>query len=125
MLRVQQFAEVVEDLTTEEYDLDTGDKRSCGSFSCFWKSPVGNLKYTATFGSDGAPEDFDFYHGGESLDGDCWERLETEDWTELGWELGFHFPHYYHGDRAETRWREDDETEVLTRLQDTLKALTA
>lgn len=116
MLTVEQLVEARDQVETVDYDLDTGDKRSCGSCTVNWNTPFGELQYVASFGSDGAPEDTWW-----ELDG---KKLEGDDWDELGCELGFHFPHYYHGDRAEDRWREDEETEVLNRLQSHLGELT-
>jgi len=111
----QDLLAVRKSVVTESYELDTGDKRSCGVCEVEWSTDLGHLQLRVVYDSDGSADHFDW-----TLDG---EKQTDKSWHVLGNECDFHFPHYYHGGRAEDHWREAEDEEVLGRLQETLDGL--
>ena len=111
----QDLLVVRKSVVTESYELYTGDKRSCGTCEVEWTTELGKLELRVVFDSSGEPDSFDW-----KLDG---EKQTDKSWHVLGSECDFHFPHYYHGDRAEGHWRAAEDEEVLERLQTTLDGL--
>jgi hypothetical protein len=104
------FAKVASEVVFDDYVLDTGDKRTCGSLECTWKTPFGELVYQCVFNSSGDTQE------------DSW-RLNNEplidnqkEWEQLAVDLDLQPPHYYFGDKAEESWREQFDGSILSAL---------
>lgn len=103
----EQFVEVADQVVLINYDLNTGDSRSCGSFEGSWATPLGLLSLTAVYDTSGNTQEQSWKLNGELL------VRDVEKWEELYCDADFQFPHYYVGDKAADAWRERfDGTEI-------------
>lgn len=92
------FGKVADQIVFVEYDLYTGDERSCGTLECTWNTPLGVLVYSRVFDTVG-----DIQEDSWKLDGSLLVDNQ-EAWEEIVRDLDLQPPHYYNGKNTESKW---------------------